>query len=168
MESLHVEDINIIEQPELIPVLKDIVALHAVVGCPPKRRRRRRTSILAKATGTHNGTKMPSVLLYKTACREKVYYRGRRGMWWGYNTTGVGGGWDGVVGYESGLMGYAVQCVRYCRCIVKIKEKKEKKISKNPEKKRKKGKKKKKKGKKTHGCINKPWALVKWEVETGG
>ena len=23
-------------------------------------------------------------------------YRGRRGMWWGYNTTGVGGGWDGV------------------------------------------------------------------------
>ena len=64
---------------------------------------------MAKATGTHNGTKTPSVLLYKTACREKVYYRGRRGMWWGYNTTGVGGGWDGVVGYESGLMGYRDQ-----------------------------------------------------------
>ena len=39
--------------------------------------RRRRTSILAKATGTHYGTKTPSVLLYKTACREKVNYRGR-------------------------------------------------------------------------------------------
>ena len=44
--------------------------------------RRRRTSILAKATGMHYGTKTPSVLLYKTACREKVNYRGRRGMWW--------------------------------------------------------------------------------------
>ena len=43
---------------------------------------RRRSSILAKATGTHYGTKTPSVLLYKTACREKVNYRGRRGMWW--------------------------------------------------------------------------------------
>ena len=31
--------------------------------------------------------KTPSVLHSKTACRE-VYYRGRRGMWWGYNTTG--------------------------------------------------------------------------------
>ena len=39
-------------------------------------------SILAKATSTHHGTKMPSVLHGKTACREKVYYRGRRGMGW--------------------------------------------------------------------------------------
>ena len=59
-------------------------------------------------------------------------------MGWGYNTTGVGGGWDGVVGYESGLRGYAVQCVRYGRCIAKIKEKKK------FEKPRKKGKKKEK------------------------
>ena len=114
---------------------------------------------MAKATGTHYRTKSPSVLLYKTACREKVNYRGRRGMWWGYNTTGVGGGWDGVLGYESGLRGYTVQCVRYGRCIVKIKEK---------EKKKRKTQKKRKKRKKAHGCINKPWALVKWEVETRG
>ena len=79
----------------------------------------------------------------------------------GYNTTGAGGGWDGVVGYESGLRGYTVQCVRYGRCIAKIKEKR-KKEKKTPKKR------KKKKRKKAHGCINKPWALVKWEVETGG
>ena len=54
---------------------------------------------------------------------KKANYRGGRGMWWGYSTTGVGGGWDGVVGYEYGLRGYAVQCVRYGRCIAKIKEK---------------------------------------------
>ena len=55
----------------------------------------------------------------------------------GYNTTGVGGGWDGVVGYEYGLRGYAAWYVRYGRCIARIKEKKRKK--------RKKGKKKRKK-----------------------
>ena len=38
-------------------------------------------------------------------------------------------------------------------CIARIKEKNEKMK-----------KKRKKKGKKAHGCINKPWALVKWEV----
>ena len=120
--------------------------------------RRRRTSILAKATGMHYGTKTPSVLLYKTACRGKVNYRGRRGMWWGYNTTGVGGGWDGVVGYKSGLRGYTVQCVRYGRCIAKIKEIF---FFEKPRK-------KEKKRKKANGCINKLWVLVKWEVETGG
>ena len=62
----------------------------------------------------HYGTKTPSVLLCKTACRERVDYRGRRGMWWGYNATGVGGGWDGVVGYEYGLSGYAAWYVMYC------------------------------------------------------
>ena len=51
----------------------------------------------------------------------------------------MGGGWDGVVGYESGLRGYTVQCVRYGRCIVKIKEKK--KIEKPRKKEKKKGKK---------------------------
>ena len=72
---------------------------------------------------------------------KKANYRGRRGMWWGYNTTGVGGGWDGVVGYEYGIRGYAVQCVRYGRCIAKIKEKlKEKR--KNPEKRKEKREKK--------------------------
>ena len=39
-------------------------------------RRRRRTSILAKVTGTHYRTKTPSVLLYKTACREKSELQG--------------------------------------------------------------------------------------------
>ena len=91
---------------------------------------------MAKATGMHYRTKTPSVLLYKTACREKVNYRGRRGMWWGYNTTGVEGGWDGVVGYESALRGYTVQCVRYGRCIVKIKEKKKEKTPEKKEKKK--------------------------------
>ena len=66
-----------------------------------------------------------------------------------------------MVGYEYGLRGYAVQCVRYGRCIAKIKEKIERKNRKNPEKR------KEKRGK-THGCINIPRALVKWEVETGG
>ena len=55
---------------------------------------------------------------------KEMNYRGRRGMWWGYNTTGVGGGWDGVVGYEYGLRRYTAQCVRYGWCIAKIKEKK--------------------------------------------
>ena len=41
----------------------------------------------------------------------------------GYNTTGVGGGWDGVVGYESGLGRYAAWHVRYGRCIASIEEK---------------------------------------------
>ena len=40
-------------------------------------------------------TKTPSVLLYKTACREKVNYRGRRGMWWGIILQGWEG--DGMV-----------------------------------------------------------------------
>ena len=50
----------------------------------------------------------------------------------------------GVVGYESGLRGYTVQCVRYGRCIVKIREKK-KKIQKTQKKRKKKEKKRKKK-----------------------
>ena len=95
---------------------------------------------MAKATSTHYGTKTPSVLLCKTACRE-VYYRGRRGM-----------GWDGVMGYEYGLRGYAAWYVRYRRCIARIKEKKTKK----------------EKRKKTHGCINKPWVLVKCPLTSEG
>ena len=64
-----------------------------------------------------------------------MYYRGRRGMWWGYNTTGVGGGWGGVVGYEYGLRGYAAWYARYGRCIARIKEKNEKKAKKKRKKK---------------------------------
>jgi hypothetical protein len=33
LESLHIEDTSIIEQSVLIPVLNDIVTLHAVAGC---------------------------------------------------------------------------------------------------------------------------------------
>ena len=57
---------------------------------------------MAKATGTHYGTKMPSVLLYKTACREKVNYRGRRGMWWGIILQGREG--DGMVWWVMSLV----------------------------------------------------------------
>ena len=45
--------------------------------------------------------------------------------------------------------------------LLKSKKKSKEKIEKTQ-------KREKKKGKKTHGCINIPWALVKWEVETGG
>ena len=36
LESLHIEGIDIIEKPELVPLLKDVVTLRAVVGCPLK------------------------------------------------------------------------------------------------------------------------------------
>jgi len=37
LESLHIEKIDLAEQPELIPILKEIVTLRAVVGSPLKR-----------------------------------------------------------------------------------------------------------------------------------
>ena len=52
-------------------------------------------------------------------------------------------------GYEYGLRRCAAWYVRY-GCIAKDKRKMRKK--------------RKRKRKKAHGCINKPWALVKWEV----